>query len=432
MKTKLLIAILLLGYKMSFAQTTPSYLPKNGLVGWWPFNGNANDESGNNNHGTVIGATLTLDRNGKANSAYSFDGVKSSNISFNNLIVKNEFTISIWAKATRTSGSSYKESNLCYPSSSSILSQQNWLLLPPHGGNGVSLGVGIAFGTDKIIVAEHCSNLLVPRAISEVNRLDYSHILLKYNATTFELYVDNKKIISKSVNCSNVPKILGNTFGTLYYSPEFSGVIDDIVIYNRALTEQEISQLYSGCSKETATSNNFNSFVFTNNSTINLNATPAGGTFNGEAVTNNTFNPSKAKLGKNNIKYTFKNSLGCLDSTNFTMIMVDSIGNTCSTYDTLKIKVKLTTGIKTGQFTSMNVYPNPTSDVLIIETNDVDGLKGYTYKIVDLQGKEIYKSLITASKTEIALKSIGPKGIYILHIIDEVGQTIENKKIILE
>jgi hypothetical protein len=64
--------------------------------------------------------------------------------------------------------------------------------------------------------------------------------------------------------------------------------------------------------------------------------------------------------------------------------------------------------------------------------NDVNGLKGYTYKIVDLQGKEIYKSLITSSKTEIALKSIGSKGIYILHIIDEVGLSIENKKIILE
>ena len=432
MKTKLLIAILLLGYKMSLAQTTPSYLPKNGLVGWWPFNGNANDESGNNNHGIVTGATLTLDRNGKANSAYSFDGVKSSNISFNNLIVKNEFTISIWAKATRTSGSTYKETNVCYPSSSPILSQQNWLLLPPHGGNGVYLGVGIAFGTDKIIVAEHCSNLLVPRAISEVNRINYSHILLKYNSTTFELYVDNKKIISKSVNCSNVPKILGNTFGTLYYSPEFSGVIDDIAIYNRALSQQEISQIYSGCPKETASSNSFNSAIYTNSPILNLTAQPAGGKFSGEAISANQFLPTKAKLGKNIVKYNFINSKGCSDSTLFSTVVSDTIGNTCSTYDTLKIKVKLTTGIKTGQFTSMNVYPNPTSDVLIIEANDINGLKGYTYKIVDLQGKEIYKSLITASKTEIALKSIGSKGIYILHIIDEVGQTIENKKIILE
>jgi hypothetical protein len=41
------------------AQNVPSYVPTNGLVGWWPFNGNANDESGNGNNGTVNGATLT-------------------------------------------------------------------------------------------------------------------------------------------------------------------------------------------------------------------------------------------------------------------------------------------------------------------------------------------------------------------------------------
>ncbi len=58
-----------------FGQNLPSYLPKDGLVGWWPFNGNANDESGNGNHGTVNGATLTKDSNGKSNSAYSFDGI---------------------------------------------------------------------------------------------------------------------------------------------------------------------------------------------------------------------------------------------------------------------------------------------------------------------------------------------------------------------
>jgi hypothetical protein len=51
-------------------------LPSNlqqGLVGYWPFNGNANDESGNGNHGTVNGATLTTDRFGNAGKAYSFE-----------------------------------------------------------------------------------------------------------------------------------------------------------------------------------------------------------------------------------------------------------------------------------------------------------------------------------------------------------------------
>jgi hypothetical protein len=211
------------------------------------------------------------------------------------------------------------------------------------------------------------------------------------------------------------------------------GKMDDIAIYNRALSDQEITLLFNGCLNETATFNSFNTPLFTNSSTVSLTAQPSGGIFTGDAVmSSNKFEPSKAKLGKNTIKYNFKNSKGCSDSTYFSLIVSDTIGNICSTYDTIKIKVKLTTGIKTGQYTAINVYPNPTSDVLIIETNDVYGLKGYTYKIVDLQGKEIYKSLVSSSKTEIVLKSIGSKGVYILHIVDEVGQIIENKKIVLE
>ena len=50
-------------------------IPISGLVAHYPFNGNANDESGNGNDGTVVGATLTTDRFGSPNSAYSFDGV---------------------------------------------------------------------------------------------------------------------------------------------------------------------------------------------------------------------------------------------------------------------------------------------------------------------------------------------------------------------
>ena len=50
------------------------------LMGWlhvYPFNGNATDESGNGNNGTVYGATLTTDRFGNANKAYNFNGVNN-------------------------------------------------------------------------------------------------------------------------------------------------------------------------------------------------------------------------------------------------------------------------------------------------------------------------------------------------------------------
>jgi hypothetical protein len=73
MKNLLLVIIATLGLTAStMAQNLPNYVPANGLVGWWPFNGNANDESGNGSNGTVNGATPTTDRNGNENSAYNF------------------------------------------------------------------------------------------------------------------------------------------------------------------------------------------------------------------------------------------------------------------------------------------------------------------------------------------------------------------------
>ena len=79
------------------AQSIPSYVPTDSLVGWWPFNGNANDESGNGNNGTVNGAILTSDRIGNNGSAYDFDGINDAidigNSFFNN--GWNDYTISL-------------------------------------------------------------------------------------------------------------------------------------------------------------------------------------------------------------------------------------------------------------------------------------------------------------------------------------------------
>ncbi|MEY2774349.1 MAG: hypothetical protein RLZZ275_696, partial [Bacteroidota bacterium] len=49
----------LLAAAHSSAQTLPTYVPTDGLVGWWPFNGNANDESGNGYDGNLVGAQLS-------------------------------------------------------------------------------------------------------------------------------------------------------------------------------------------------------------------------------------------------------------------------------------------------------------------------------------------------------------------------------------
>ena len=78
MKNLLLTAVATLGLTAAtMAQNVPSYVPTNGLVGWWPFNGNANDESGNNYTGVLSGPILSNDRFGNLNAAYSFNGTNN-------------------------------------------------------------------------------------------------------------------------------------------------------------------------------------------------------------------------------------------------------------------------------------------------------------------------------------------------------------------
>ena len=97
MKKLLLILTLALVTQLTFAQNVPSYVPSDGLVGYWGFNGNADDQSGNGNNGTVNGATLTTDRYGNIGKAYNFNG--SSNIQVpnsNSLQIGNQMTVSVW------------------------------------------------------------------------------------------------------------------------------------------------------------------------------------------------------------------------------------------------------------------------------------------------------------------------------------------------
>ena len=86
-----------------------SQIPTNGLVGYWPFKGNANDESGNGHDGTVNGPTLTTDRFGNANSAYYFNGIHKIVTTFQGVGGNHDRSISFWVK-TGTSPAGY----ICY------------------------------------------------------------------------------------------------------------------------------------------------------------------------------------------------------------------------------------------------------------------------------------------------------------------------------
>ena len=71
-------------------------IPTNGLIGYWPFNGNAKDQSGNNNNGVCGTVTLTTDRFGNPNSAYYFSNTPSDTIGINNTLPYGDFTFAFW------------------------------------------------------------------------------------------------------------------------------------------------------------------------------------------------------------------------------------------------------------------------------------------------------------------------------------------------
>ena len=382
------------------------------------------------------------DRKGNLNSAVNFNQDKLSKIFIDN--VKNTDglikTFSVWFSLPKSypkenyynmllsaKGPILNYDSTSYQKEGDCLISINGNLEPyPTLGYMNKLSVQSQNPRNQILL----NDSLWHHLIVEVNCIDniikeyFDGLLIeKYKFNYYPTSIKNWSILSFGNNSRHCPECV------------FSGILDDISIYNRALTDEEIKQLYEGCTKETATSTSFNTPIYTSSLPVKLNALPTGGTFSGNAVSNNVFEPSKAKLGQNLIQYNFKNSTGCQDVTNFNIVVSDTLGKICkeTIYDTvLKLTFKLTTGLQKGTNSNLKIYPNPTSDRLIIEAVDVTGLKGYSYRILDLQGKEVYKSLVTMIKTEIRLSTLGAKGIYVLHIIDENGTSIENKKIVLE
>ena len=227
----------------SLAQNVPAYFPTNGLVGWWPFNGNANDESGNGNHGTVNGATLTPDRNGKVNSAYSFDGVNNNIIIPNsNSLNVNELTLSVWyqAKGNEMTILTKNDPTNCTKYSYGLHHQFSWNTFGP--GLYTSSGNGNCEGTAR---QEHWGvSGVIPsnQWVFVVYTIDsYGTSKTFLNGNLIEIYT-GKNIVS----CNSQSSTLRFGGPHWYTYNMFSGIIDDIAIYNRALTQQEITSLYTG------------------------------------------------------------------------------------------------------------------------------------------------------------------------------------------
>ncbi len=234
MKKVLLSALALLSTAGSgFAQNLPSYVPANGLVGWWPFNGNANDESGNNNNGTVNGATLTTDRFGNAWKAYGFDGVNDA-ISVNSLFDSSTKSINVWVKPNLIDVTPRCIVNIDGPqvqNGANVIRVEKINGIDKIGLTGATSVSGSAFIEQDPLINQWQMVTMVKNPVSTA---------LYFNGTLVGTVGSGTYRSNDGLN----KMILGADRNMLDYW--FNGSLDDIAIYNRALTQQEITALYQG------------------------------------------------------------------------------------------------------------------------------------------------------------------------------------------
>jgi uncharacterized protein (TIGR02145 family) len=237
MKKIYLLALSICIMLNSFAQ-----IPTDGLVAYYPFNGNANDESGNGNDGIAYGATLTTDRFGNANSAYNFDGVDDnieighspSNLDFGPY---DDFSVVAWVKLDTllTNG-----------------------LIGRHNGGGLYGTYWYAMISDDVSYTKICpgdnsfskismgSNPLTTDVwFQVVYTFDRDGFQKTYINGELDTLADISSIDGLNISDTSIPISIGQignkTLNTNFF---FKGAIDDIRIYNRALNENEILALY--------------------------------------------------------------------------------------------------------------------------------------------------------------------------------------------
>jgi hypothetical protein len=217
---------------------------QSGTVAYYPFNGNANDYSGNSNNGFVYGATPTTDRFGNSNSAYSFDGNDYIEIpSSTSLNPVNQLSIAIWIKATNLPNTYTPILHKGGPYQSGFTNREYIMFIEKNGTSNCN------------IYAESTGN--IGRGYTNVNNVSINNTWVFYVATFdrinhyLKLYLngvmeaqatDNN---SSFINNNNPLKIGAWDETNSTYAPFYIGCLDDLRIFNKVLTEQEVLDLYN-------------------------------------------------------------------------------------------------------------------------------------------------------------------------------------------
>lgn len=224
----------------AFGQPSEQWLTQ-GLVAFFPLDGNANDASGNANHAEAHGAFQANDRFGKANSACGFDGVKSYiEVPDGRAFKSRSFTLSLWFNATKFPG------NTALTEAEFLVSkgQNNFEFHLGAPGRDTSGASGMRF-LPRTGPGAHWDT---PSASYALNR--WHHLTVTYDpvAKVVGTFIDGRAMrLTGPVLTPSTPDKPGNarfgmrTDGTL----GFHGKLDDIRIYDRALSADEVKRLFA-------------------------------------------------------------------------------------------------------------------------------------------------------------------------------------------
>jgi gliding motility-associated-like protein len=223
-------------------------IPTNGLVAKYLFNGNANDVSGNKNDGTVYGPELTFDRCSNPNSAYYFNGINQYISLPPEKFLLNEYTYSVWIKVSS------------FPAEW----DDGWMIFSPGSSNsglcqglsihtlgeicGTSYNIGDnphgCWAVSPPIETGKWFHLAYTRSY-DVLKIYINGVLMPYRHTDVYLpYPNNQPANYGSPEYTALIGCRSNFKSDDY----FLGVIDDLFVYNRPLSNAEILELYkSAC-----------------------------------------------------------------------------------------------------------------------------------------------------------------------------------------
>ena len=199
-------------------------LEPDGLIAYYPFNGNANDESGNQHNGTVLGPVLTTDRFGTNSSAYYFDGTNDKiqiGTGLNLINNTDKLTFTAWINPEEI-----------------LDGKQHYILGEREGGNNyqfVILDHRLYFTYWKGGVEHSYTGL-------EIFSNQWSFVAVTYDGLYVNMYINGE--LAESAGGSG--KIDSNN-STLIFGTDgpFNGKLDDISIYNKALSAEKIKSLYT-------------------------------------------------------------------------------------------------------------------------------------------------------------------------------------------